>query len=396
MSPGSSTSTALPVSTLIEITTVRSRTEVAVNVLSRYALTLLLTVCMTTMLACKGDPDAVTPEQAQLLSAQALEPRAVTLISAEERVEHPSIELVGEIRAFDTVHVPSEIVGKVDQVLVEVGDRVAAGDPLAEIDRQTYRLHLDQVTAEVAAAKADLELASKELQRKQDLRSDETIPQSVLDQAAAQHDQAKARLEATQAAHALANRDLERSLVTAPAGGSIAERMVSEGSWADVGTTLFALAIGDTAKVAARVPEAWVTRIGGLEGFEFRAGAAGPVRTAELFSIDPVLEGSSRSFEVVGTADNRDSALRPGMFATITLTSPEEARSLWLPVDAVVISDLPQVLLSNDGLVIDRDVQTGRRDGAMIEIVSGLEPGEGVISDVSGLSRGLPVTTEQR
>jgi membrane fusion protein (multidrug efflux system) len=94
----------------------------------------------------------------------------------------------------------------------------------------------------------------------------------------------------------------------------------------------------------------------------------------------------------VGTAGNEDGRLRPGMFATVYLEAPEARRSLWLPASAVAVSDMLQVLVVEDDAVAEVKVQTGRRDGDMLEIVSGLEAGQMVIGDVSGLHRGIPVT----
>ena len=114
-----------------------------------------------------------------------------------------------------------------------------------------------------------------------------------------------------------------------------------------------------------------------------------PSRRARLYSVDPVVNEASRSFEVVGTAPT--DGLRPGLFANITLTSPESQRSLWLPASAVMTSDTPRIMLIADGVVELRRVQTERRDDGMVEVVSGLDEGEEVILDVSGLTRGLPV-----
>ena len=80
------------------------------------------------------------------------------------------------------------------------------------------------------------------------------------------------------------------------------------------------------------------------------------------------------------------------MFATVTLTSPESTQTLWLPAAAIATSDLPQVLMVEDDEIVYRKVRIGRRDGNDVEIVSGLGEGEQVIEDVSGLTRGLPVT----
>jgi RND family efflux transporter MFP subunit len=331
------------------------------------------------------------PEEIAAQRSRALATRDVRLVQPEVREEYPTLELVGEIRAFDTVAISPEVAGKVDRVLVEVGDRVREGQPLAEIDRSTYTLYLEQAAARHAAAVADLALASKELERKRDLVSDNTIPQAAFDQAKAAFDLATANVAAAEAAHNLAERNYERSMIRAPAGGAITRRTGVAGQYADVGQHLFELAIGEKVKVAAEVPATWAPRLAGLEGFQFRAAQEKDLRTARIYAIDPAVERASRSFEVIGIAPNTDGDLRPGMFANIVLQAPQPVRSLWLPASAIAAGDLPKVMLAVDGEVVERDVQVGRREGGAVELVAGLEAGEAVIADVAGLGRGLPV-----
>jgi RND family efflux transporter MFP subunit len=355
---------------------------------NRHRVAILCLLPFATLLSgCHGG-GSETPSSP---SDEALAPREVRLIGPEAREEQPSIELVGEIRAFDSVTISSEVAGIVDRVLVEVGDRVAAGQALAEVDRATYRIHLDQAEANLAAARADFALADKELERKRDLRSDETISQAAFDQASAARDQAAARVAAAEAALAFAQRNFDRSVVRAPAAGAITQRYATAGQWAEVGVGLFELAVGGKVKVAARVPEAWAPRLTGLESFSFRVGAGGDAHTAKVYSVQPAVEGASRSFEIVGTA-SADATMKPGRFATVNLTSPAAATSLWLPASAVATSDLPQVLMVEDGAIVFREVQIGRRVNGSIEIVDGLRPDEQVVADVAGLSRGIPVT----
>ena len=153
----------------------------------RFPIGVLLVLLAAALAGCHGGDGDDTAASAEVLE-QALAPREVKLITPETREEKPSVELVGEIRAFDTVTVSSEVAGKVDRVLVEVGDHVDAGTPLAEVDRATFQIYLQQAEANLAAARADLALAEKELERKRDLRSDETISQAAFDQASAARD----------------------------------------------------------------------------------------------------------------------------------------------------------------------------------------------------------------
>jgi len=347
-----------------------------------HALPIVLILALT---AChpggSGDPGAAREDL-----DRNLEPREVRLVTAEAREEKPAVSLVGEIRAFDAVTVSSEVAGRVEKVLVEVGDRVESGQALVEVDREVFHLRQLQAEASLSAARAELELAERDLERKLDLLSDKTIPQASFDQAKAGHDLAVANVAAAEAAVGLARRDFASSIVRAPAAGAITARTVVGGQWADVGQGMLRIALGAKVKVVARVPSHWVPYLQGLD-FSIRPGE--PTRRARLYSIDPVVNEASRSFEVVGTAPA--DGLRPGLFANITLTSPETRMSLWLPVSAVMTSDTPRVMLAADGVIELRRVQTDRRDDGMVEVVSGLDEGEEVILDVSGLTRGLPV-----
>ncbi len=361
------------------------------NTIRRHTpIILSVTLLVTLFTGCHGSDDDDPAAAAETLE-RALAPREVQLVTGEVREERPSVQLVGEVRAFDTVTISSEVAGKVDRVLVEVGDRVTAGTPLVDVDRETFRIYLQQAEANLAAADADLALAEKDLERKRDLRSDETIPQSVYDQAQAAYDLASARAAAASAALDLAQRNYDRSGIRAPSAGAITQRMVVAGQWADVGAGLLNLAVGDTIKVSARVPEAWASELAGLESFTFTVGVSGPVHTAKLYSVEPVVEEASRSFEIVGTAVN-DGTITPGMFANVVLEAPVARQTLWLPVAAVATSDLPQVLMVEEGAIVFRKVRIGRRVDGLIEIVDGLSPDEAVVADVSGLSRGIPVT----
>jgi len=355
-----------------------------------FPIRVLLIVLAAGLVGCHGSETDDVAAATEVVE-QALAPREVRLVLPEVRDENPGVQLVGEIRAFDTVTMSSEIAGKVDKVLAEVGDRVTAGSPLAEVDRETFMIYLQQAEANLAAAKAELALAEKELDRKKDLRSDETISQAALDQAMAAHDLATARAAAAEAALGLARRNYDRSVVRAPAQGAVTQRHVVAGQWAEVGVGLFELAVGNKIKVAARVPASWAPKLSGLEEFTFSIGVADATHTARVYSMQPVVEEASRSFEIVGTAVN-DGSMKPGMFANVTLESPTAERSVWLPASAVATSDLPQILMIEDDQVAYRPVQIGRRDDGMIEIVGGLAPEEAVIADVSGLSRGIPVT----
>ncbi len=336
----------------------------------------VVTACVLICLAgCH--PESSAPEaSAGADTHSALEPRAVSLVRTEAVEEYPTVELTGELRAFEAVPVPAQVAGPVDRVLAEVGDRVSAGTPLAEVDRETYRLQAAEAAARVRAAEADVELSRRELERKKDLLSDHTIAQAVFDEAEARHDLAAAQLEAARAAERLAQQAFDRSRVQAPAAGSIAARHVSPGQWVEVGQAIVDLAVGGRLKVAAEVPENWARRLQGLRGFTFTVGNLGPY-DAKIYSVEQVVEPSSRSFELTGvTAQPADNSLKPGMFVTVTLRSPDAVTTLWVPDTAVATSEMAKVMLVEDGKAVEHKVLVGRREEGRIEILDGLTAGQ--------------------
>jgi RND family efflux transporter MFP subunit len=362
---------------------------------TRRAVVLFAASAALGLAACHPGGGNDDPGAAREIVDQALEPREVTLVAPELREEQPSLELVGEIRPFESVRISNEVSGRIDRVLVEVGDRVGKGEVIVEIDRETYRLQLQQAEANLAAAKADLVLTEKDLERKKDLLADKTIAQATFDQTLARRDLAEAQVMAAEASRDLSKRDLDRSAVRSLSAGSVSARMVSPGQWIDVGTGVIQLAISDRLKVAARVPETWATRLSGLAEFKFAVGQTDDFKVAKLYSVEPVMQGSSRSFEIVGIAPADGSTLRPGMFATVVLQAPTSQQSLWLPASAIATSDTPVVFLVEDNILRDHRVTIGRRADGWIEILSGIDVDLQVVSEVSGLNRGLPVEIVQ-
>jgi len=258
---------------------------------------------------------------------------------------------------------------------------------LIRLDPETFKLVLRQAEATLAAAKAEEELARREFERKKDLVSDHTVSQAVFDQARAKHQLAVARVEQARAALGLARHRLEQTSIRAPAAGAVTSRMVAAGQWVDVGQPLLELATGSRLKVVARVPSSFAGKLRGE--FEFFAGTEERPRTAKIFSVDPLINERSRSYEVVGTTPAK--GLKAGAFARVRLESAREESELYLPVEAVVVSDTPRVLVVSEGKVAVRRVRTGQRRDGKVEILSGLKANEEVIASVAGLSRGLPV-----
>ena len=359
-----------------------------IPVLSIIVIALVLGACHQS----DNDGSAEGIENAAEAIEKALAPREVELVIPEIRDEKPSVEFVGEIRAFDVVPMSSEVGGKVDRVLVEVGDRVAKGAPLIEVDRETFALYQAQAEGQRQGREADLALAEKDLERKRDLRSDETIPQASLDQA-------QAGLRARQ------RRGRRRGSISRSRQAQLrTERHSCAGRRSHHRTDGRGRPVGRSRRRPARCrPErqsqnrrpsagVWVGRFSNLESFTFTVGDGSTVHTAKIYSCSPWSSEASRSFEIVGTAVER----RYHAAGDVRQREADLARLPPHPVAAGVrrgdIGSSPGTHGRRRSDRLPQRVQIGRRDDGTIEIVNGLNEGEQVILDVSGLTRGLPVT----
>lgn len=168
-----------------------------------------------------------------------------------ERVLH----VVGTLRAQDEAVVAAQVAGQIEATHADLGDRVAAGQELALIDTTSYDALARQSAANLARAQAAAGNAAQNLQRVEDLRRDNIASSSELDQAIAENDQAKAEVKAAEAADAVAQLNLARSRVKAPFGGVIAERILSAGAYAAIGTPIMRLVKTDPLRLRLEVPE---------------------------------------------------------------------------------------------------------------------------------------------
>src|SRR5690606_22108860 len=145
------------------------------------------------------------------------------------KIDHV-LTAVGTVTAFNTVTVRSRVDGQLEQINFEEGQKVAAGDLLAQIDPRTYQVQLDQAHAQLAQNKSLLQNAQKDLQRFQQLYKQASIARQQLDAQQALVQQYKAANDAAQAAVDQAQLQLDFTRITAPISGRLGLRQADQGN----------------------------------------------------------------------------------------------------------------------------------------------------------------------
>jgi membrane fusion protein, copper/silver efflux system len=176
-------------------------------------------------------------------------------------------------------------------------------------------------------------------------------------------------------------------LLRAPIGGEVIEKLVTEGQSVKEGDNLFLIADRSRLWVDLAVFEtdARMLRIG--VPVELTVDALpGPTVQGQVTFIHPSVDSTTRTLTARVEVANQDGRWRPGMYVTAKLASASERR-LAVPLTAVLPTGTRQIVFVNrgDGQFVPRDVQTGVRNDSLVEVASGLKPGDEVVASATYL-----------
>lgn len=275
--------------------------------------------------------------------------------------------------------------GTVQDILVKVGERVKADQPLAELDATQLRLQAGQARASVAQADANLTLARQSLERTEALYLNDNASAAELEAARANHDSAAASRRSAARSLAIAQEQLRLSTLRANRDGSVSDVLVAENENVGTGTPVIVLTPEEKLQVTVGVPGRWVGRV-----------AQGDAATATFSELQgAILDGSvtevgvtgqSGSFSVTVELDGVDARVRPGMGADVELVVAGTAdQKMTLPLSAISEDKdgrhvwIVEAEPGAEGPVRRVGVDTGDLTDERV-IVDGVEPGVHVVT----------------
>ncbi|MCR9257238.1 MAG: efflux RND transporter periplasmic adaptor subunit [Alphaproteobacteria bacterium] len=276
-----------------------------------------------------------------------------TVVDAPEKVRpiksYEISELAGSSRlsysgtlvAADTSSLSFPISGTVATVLVEQGDSVAQGQVIAELDPEPFELDVSAAQAEMDRAEADFAAKRTEINRQQELFNKGWIAQAALDQATAGFEGAQAQLDYARSRRALAQRNLENTVLVAPFDGTIAERSVEPFQEISGGQSIVLMNSAGALEVEIAVSDTMVQRLS--RGLTVDITVPNIERCGCKARITEIATTSGTGNTVAVTAALLDGpdALIPGMAAeaTISLAVAADRRGFLVPLSAIVPGD---------------------------------------------------------
>jgi RND family efflux transporter MFP subunit len=342
-------------------------------------------------------------------SEQAL-PR-VEVVTVARSPSESELQLPGSIQAVTEAPILARAEGYVRRRLVDIGDRLRAGQPVAEIeapelDQQVLQAKanleqaqasLEQAQANYQQGKSNMEMAKVTAHRWANLNTKGVVSRQDNDQYQSQYQAQLSNLQALEKAIsaqrsniAAAEANLSRlrnmqsyRVVRAPFDGVITQRNVDVGALVNTGNTLlYRIAQTATLRTFVNVPQASASSIhvgqtalltvSNLPGRKFTGSVA---RTAN--SLDP----ATRTLLVELHVTNADGALLPGMYCQIQLNSPRANPPLLIPSDSLIVrtGGTLVAVVRLDHTIHLQPLEVGRDFGDRIEVVAGLHDGDTII-----------------
>jgi RND family efflux transporter MFP subunit len=347
--------------------------------------TLLGASLLAVLAACGGGPAA--PDAAASAAVVALESVPVGTTTQADRSGFD-----GVVQAVRQTAIAAQVPGAVVALNVKAGDTVKAGQVLLRLDARAAQQAAAAGGAQVLAARAMQDAATKEYERQKQLYASHFISRAALDQAEAQYKATQAQAQAQLASAGAAQTESTFYVVKAPYDGVVADVAVVLGDMAMPGRPLLTVYDPAALRISAAVPQTVAAGLRKDATIEVElpgavAGRLAPSAVQLLPTVDP----ATHTLELRADLPAGLTGVTPGMFARAWLPGGAGEGRLFVPQRAVVRrAELTAVyVVAADGRALLRQVRLGRSDGERVEVLSGLGAGERVALEPQAAARGF-------
>lgn len=303
-------------------------------------------------------------------------PPPVIVAKAELRLLAPVTWFPGAVISRDDAKLAAEVEGRLVQV-AEIGTQVQKGTVVARLDDALMREELAEHEASVRREQARLAYYTQEVERLRPLVDRKIVTPSNLDQAVSNRDASRGELAAAQARVMRAKEQLQRTLIRAPFGGVVTERILAPGEWAESGGAILRLVNPHALEVQAHVPAGALGFV--RQGSELNLMASPDRVTAKVRTIVPVGDDRSRLYELrLALSDAKWPA---GQTVRVEVPTAAAREVIAVPRDALILrrTGTSVFRIREDDTAERVTVTTGIAAGDFIEVIDGVRPGDRVV-----------------
>jgi membrane fusion protein, multidrug efflux system len=311
------------------------------------------------------------------------EVRPVRTITLSLRATTAAAEFAGEIRPRIETRAGFQVGGRMTQRLVEVGQAVGQGQPLATIDAQDYRLAVEASEAARTSAQVDRDQQRADYGRFEDLEAKGFISKAELDRRKASLDAAEARYQQTVANARSTGNQASYAVLRAPHAAVVTAVDAEVGQVVAAGQSVLRLARVDEKEVLVGIPEQQLSILKNASEITVRLWGGGEPIRGRLREVSPVADAATRTFPVRIALVDPPGSVALGMTATVSFAVPLAQPIITVPLQALLVEGGATHAWRFDpstSTVHRTRISVGNVAGNEIVVADGLAPGDIVVT----------------
>ncbi|MEO7801265.1 MAG: efflux RND transporter periplasmic adaptor subunit [Ginsengibacter sp.] len=314
--------------------------------------------------ACGGKKDDVIkpgeqagPRPPQRVDAVVVVPQKIT----------EDIQIPGSLLASETTEIHPEVSGRLTMLNVREGENVAKGSVIA-------KLYDADLQAQLKKLQAQLSIGNQTSTRLEQLLKIQGISRQDYDLAVLSSNNIKADID-------IVRTDIGRTVIRAPFSGKLGLKAVSIGAYVTPQTIITVIRKTSDLRLDFTIPEKYISEAKEGNNVFFTVEGSQSRYTAKILATESGISENTRSLNVRATVTSKDAALTPGAFAKVLLNFAPDYTALMVPSQSVI----PQargkkLILFKQGVAKFVDITTGVRDSANVQILSGINAGDTVVT----------------
>ena len=355
----------------------------------------ILFLALTTVLLISG----CTNNQGQVAASSAGRPAAPVVVASVEQRDIPvQIHAIGNVEAYQTVQIRSQVNGQIQKIFFKEGEDVREGQPLFQLDKRPFQADLEKAIGQMKHDQAQAENSRIQAQRYSGLEKQGIVSHEQAEQLRAQAKADASAVEADKAAVDAARVQLQYTDIVAPINARAGALMINLGNLVKANDTPYLVQLNQVTPiyVTFSVPEANLDRVrhrfssGQLKVLAYPKGQSDNPAEGRLTFIDNGVDTTTGMFKLKGTFQNKDRRLWPGEFVDVALVLSTQKNAVVVPTKAIQTGQRGEYVyvVRTDSTAESRPVKTAGAYQNLTLISDGLKVGEQVI--VNGQLRVAP------
>jgi membrane fusion protein (multidrug efflux system) len=309
--------------------------------------------------------------------AQAL---PVSVVKLQKDTLRNQLQVTGTILPNESVSLRSEISGLVTRIAFNEGQYVTKGTPLVYLND-------DELQAQLQRLQYTQRLFETQENRQKQLLAREAISQEEYDIVLNQYNTALSDIKLVEA-------QLNKTVIRAPFNGILGLRMISEGSVIGTSDVITSVVNIDPIKIEFSIPERYANQVKVGSPVYFANESSGQEVQGQVYAFEPQIDLATRTLKLRAQSSNKGGRFLPGMFVKIRFILEVTEDALLVPAESVIpeLAGYKVFVVGADNKVEQREIEIGTRTDAMVQVLSGLQEGDLVLtSGVMQVRQGMPI-----